>query len=316
MKSGSEQTIFFATDLHGSDRCIKKFLAAASFYGASLLVLGGDLVGKQLVLIRKRANGTFEVEWGHEVVRLTTDAQLREFEQRCADAGAYTTLTDDGEAISGAQGALLLEQAAYKRLESWMNRAVDKLAGTGVQVMVIPGNDDPPCIDEVLKDNEVVLNIDRRVVTLEGGLQVAGLGGSTPTPWHTYREYTDEEIALALDQTLQAAKPELPLIASIHVPPYGSGLDTCPVLDEELRPVLGPGGTLTAPVGSKAVYQALLSYRPILGLFGHIHEGRGCVRIGETLCANPGSEYWQGKLLGVLVKIKNAKIRHWLLTEG
>jgi len=87
-------------------------------------------------------------------------------------------------------------------------------------------------------------------------------------------------------------------------------------LDDQLRPIIGPGGVLTAPVGSTAVRQALRSHRPLLGLFGHVHEGRGCIKIGDTFCANPGSEYWQGKLAGVLVRIRNAKVRDWLLTEG
>jgi hypothetical protein len=42
-------TLFFATDLHGSETCFRKFVAAARFYGADLLVLGGDLTGKLVV---------------------------------------------------------------------------------------------------------------------------------------------------------------------------------------------------------------------------------------------------------------------------
>ncbi len=97
-----------------------------------------------------------------------------------------------------------------------------------------------------------------------------------------------------LEETLKSANQNLPLIVSIHVPPYGSGLDTCPKLDNELRPVLGPGGVLTVPVGSKAVHQALLSYRPMLGLFGHVHEGRGCVRIGELFAQTLGASIGRG----------------------
>ena len=44
--------IFFATDVHGSDRFFRKFLAAATVYEAEILLLGGDVAGKGLVPIR------------------------------------------------------------------------------------------------------------------------------------------------------------------------------------------------------------------------------------------------------------------------
>ncbi|MBD0289951.1 MAG: metallophosphoesterase, partial [Thermoleophilia bacterium] len=41
--------IFYAGDIHGSERLWRKFLNAAAFYEADVLVLGGDLTGKILV---------------------------------------------------------------------------------------------------------------------------------------------------------------------------------------------------------------------------------------------------------------------------
>ena len=43
--------IFFATDIHGSEICWSKFLNAAAFYKADLVVLGGDVTGKIMVPI-------------------------------------------------------------------------------------------------------------------------------------------------------------------------------------------------------------------------------------------------------------------------
>ncbi len=34
--------IYFATDLHGSEVCFRKFLAAAGVYEADVIILGGD----------------------------------------------------------------------------------------------------------------------------------------------------------------------------------------------------------------------------------------------------------------------------------
>ena len=44
--------IFFATDVHGSDRCFRKFVNAAAAYDADVLLLGGDVAGKGLVPLR------------------------------------------------------------------------------------------------------------------------------------------------------------------------------------------------------------------------------------------------------------------------
>ena len=41
--------IFFATDIHGSEVCFRKFLAAAKVYEADVMLLGGDFAGKALV---------------------------------------------------------------------------------------------------------------------------------------------------------------------------------------------------------------------------------------------------------------------------
>src|SRR5256886_16119664 len=57
--------IFFATDLHGSEVCWKKFLNAARFYDADVLICGGDMTGKAIVPIVSE-NGHFSVTLGGE----------------------------------------------------------------------------------------------------------------------------------------------------------------------------------------------------------------------------------------------------------
>jgi Icc-related predicted phosphoesterase len=46
--------LFFATDLHGSEVCFRKFLAAAKVYEPDVLILGGDFAGKGLVPAQHR----------------------------------------------------------------------------------------------------------------------------------------------------------------------------------------------------------------------------------------------------------------------
>ena len=46
--------IYFATDIHGSDVCFRKFLAAAKVYQVDAVILGGDFAGKALVPVLAR----------------------------------------------------------------------------------------------------------------------------------------------------------------------------------------------------------------------------------------------------------------------
>ena len=76
-------------------------------------------------------------------------------------------------------------------------------------------------------------------------------------------------------------------------------------------------GRATHPVGSTAVRDAIQEFQPVLGLHGHIHEGKGSTRIGRTLCINPGSSYEQGQLLGAVVDLDGGKkVKRFVLTSG
>ena len=68
--------------------------------------------------------------------------------------------------------------------------------------------------------------------------------------------------------------------------------------------------------GQQRLRAAIEKHQPLLGLHGHIHEGRGSSRIGRTLCINPGSMYEQGTLLGALIKLGKDKIENYVLTQG
>jgi Icc-related predicted phosphoesterase len=103
-------------------------------------------------------------------------------------------------------------------------------------------------------------------------------------------------------------------VFAFHVPPYGSGLDEAPELTKDLRPAYA--GRSLVPVGSKAVLAAIEKYKPLLGLHGHIHEGKGLRKYGRTLCLNPGSMYEQGVLHGAVVDLKDNKVGNYVLTTG
>jgi Icc-related predicted phosphoesterase len=71
-----------------------------------------------------------------------------------------------------------------------------------------------------------------------------------------------------------------------------------------------------APAGSTAVREAIERYQPLLALHGHIHESKGSIKIGRTLCLNPGSSYGLGQLDGVIVELKGDKVRRHQFLVG
>ena len=49
-KSNKKMTrLFFATDIHGSERTYRKFINAGKFYEANVIVMGGDIFGLAVV---------------------------------------------------------------------------------------------------------------------------------------------------------------------------------------------------------------------------------------------------------------------------
>ena len=103
---------------------------------------------------------------------------------------------------------------------------------------------------------------------------------------------------------------------NLHVPPIDTLIDQAPKLDATFKPVLSGGALVMIPAGSIAVRKAIERDQPLAGIHGHIHESRGTVKIGKTVCFNPGSEYNSGILKGLLCDVEKDEIKSYLLTSG
>jgi Icc-related predicted phosphoesterase len=310
-------SLFFATDLHGSDKCFRKFVNAAKFYDANVLFLGGDLAGKAVVSLW-RESGRWMVVDQQGQLRQLSEVEATEFERAARNAGHYVSAKSPAElaSLTPQEKDAEFRSLATERLCEWLELADSRLRGSGVTLFAIPGNDDPIDFDRIFAEYPFIHYVHERVVAANSGLSILGLGGSNITPWHTYREMTEGEIEEKLS-SLGALLPNgANTIADIHVPPFGSLLDSAPMLDKNLKVQIGPGGVKTIPVGSKAVRRFIEQTQPMLALFGHIHEGRGATKIGASLCVNPGSQYSTGNLLGFWARIKRNRVHDWQLTEG
>jgi hypothetical protein len=310
--------IFFATDIHGSDICWNKFLNAGKFYEADVLILGGDMTGKAIVPVIEMSSGVYKTNLLQQEFEINGQDELADIIKRIRSRGYYPYLTNPDELIELSQSPdkvySLFISEALKVVEQWMEIANRKLANTSMQVYVSPGNDDRFEVDAIIRANPRITLAEGQVIQLDAHHEMITSGWSNRTPWKTYREEDEPELALRYDAMISKLKDPENSIFNIHVPPFNSNLDEAPELDEQLRPKYA--GNALKPTGSTALRKAIETVKPILGLHGHIHEGRGSARIGKTLCINPGSMYEQGTLLGAIVKLGRKKIDSYVLTTG
>lgn len=311
-------TILFATDVHGSDICWKKFINGAKFYGADVIILGGDMTGKAIVPIIHQGGDTYKAVLLEQETVLQGEDQVREMAARIKSRGyyPYRTTPDEIAELSSTPGLLdkIFLQQVLQTAEEWLAYADAKLEGSGVRCYVAPGNDDTFALDDLIRAAKYVQLAEGRVIEIDAHHEMVSSGWSNITPWQTYREEDEDKLRVRLRIMTAQLKNPANSIFNFHVPPYGSTLDDVPELTADLRPK--HAGRALVPVGSHAVREVIEEEQPLLGLFGHIHEARAAVRLGRTLCINPGSMYEQGRLLGAVVTLEAGRVKNYLLTTG
>ena len=312
--------LFFITDVHGSTRCFKKFLNAAKFYNANVLVLGGDITGKILIPIVDQGDGTYRCRFEGIELTLRNKNDVESVVTRATDSGLYTRIMTRKEydeiSADPKSVTVAFNRAMVDRVDEWMRLAEEKLGKTDVKCYVSPGNDDLFDVDPVLNSSDYVINPEQRVVSIDGEHEMITLGYTNHTPWNSPREVDEEELGRKIERMVVDVKNMKATIFNIHVPPIDTPIDKAPMVDKDLRVVVKSGQVQMTSAGSSAVRGAVEKHQPMLGIHGHIHESHGFVMIGRTLCANPGSEYGDGVLRGFLAEIEGEKIRSHLLTSG
>src|SRR5437899_2311357 len=151
--------IFFVTDIHGSEICWRKFLNAGPFYGADVVIVGGDITGKAMVPIVERG-GHWETTFLDNAEVLGTEDEVREIERKILNRGYYPIrvsdeeyrfMQEDEEAVDKRFREVMLEGT-----ERWIAMADDKLKGKVTRAIVSPANDDMFEIDPILKSGHMV----------------------------------------------------------------------------------------------------------------------------------------------------------------
>jgi Icc-related predicted phosphoesterase len=310
--------VFFATDIHGSEICWRKFLNAAAFYKADLVVLGGDVTGKVMVPIVDHG-GRWKVTVRGQEYTLETQQELEDIQRQIRNTGSYPAIVspDELQELSKEEGAVdrRFTVEMTQSLDRWLDMADGKLRGGDIPCILNGGNDDIWEIDDIIEQSPCVSFGEGKLLDLDG-FSLISMGWTNPTPWDTFREAPEPQLAAKIEAMASRVPDMGRAIFNFHAPPYGTGLDEAPALDDTLRPI--HGGAVMKAVGSTAVRDAILKHQPLLSVHGHIHESRGVKRMGRTLAMNPGSVYGDGVLQGAVLDLnaKKGKVARYLLVNG
>ena len=297
-----------------------KFLNAAKFYDANVLILGGDITGKMIVPIVERNDGCAIADFlGTEQI-VKTKEERQALEKNIRNSGYYPFLTSPIEFEKLQADKKLVDKLFSKvmvdSVKRWVGIAEERLKGMNVRCYISPGNDDRFDIDPMLKGSSTVVCPEGETVSIDDRHEMITSGWSNTTPWHSPREVPEEELIKKFEPMLQKVQNMETSIFNLHCPPHNTPIDLAPELDATLKPVVKGGGVSMVHVGSITVRKLIEQYKPLLGLHGHIHESRGFVKIGRTLCINPGSEYGEGVLRGAVINLDQEGIRSHILTQG
>jgi len=312
--------IFFTSDVHGSDVCFKKFLNSGKFYQADVLILGGDITGKMIIPIVEQPDGTFIADFLGAVQKMKSPEERDVIEQKIRNSGFYPYQTSPSEVekleIDKKLRDELFSKVMIDNVRRWVQLAEQRLENTKIKCYISPGNDDRFDIDETLRGSSRIIYPEEQVVWLDEHHEMITTGFVNMTPWKAPRDIQDEELQKKIDAMTSRVENMQDCIFNFHCPPYNTPIDLAPELDATLKPVVTGKGVSIIHVGSTAVRNAIEKHQPLLGLHGHIHESRGFVKIGRTLCFNPGSAYGEGILRGAVINLDEKGVKRYVLTQG
>lgn len=312
--------ILYGSDFHGSDAVYRKFLAAGIQYKANVLMVGGDVTGKAMIPVIHQGGGRYEAELFGEAKKASTPDELKLLQKSVSQVGFYPIVLEKDEAeeleSDPARMGARFEHEMCQRVREWMQLAEEKLVPLQIQLYFMAGNDDLASVDNVVEEFKSIRNPDMRHYDMEGGYEVVGLSNANLTPWLCARDVAEDVLTAKLDQLAAMIRKPEHAIAVLHVPPFGTGLDTCPELDKNLKIITQGGQVVMKAAGSPAVKAFLDRVQPMLSLHGHIHESPGHVRNGRTLMINAGSEYAEGIMKAAIINLENGKVKGHMLISA
>src|SRR5216684_3716162 len=313
---------YMCSDLHAANRTYRKLLNAIKMnaYEAQVVLIAGDLTGKAIVPIIVQGNGRYAATFLDQDYLVESGTELQNLENSISDIGYYPHVTDQDEveALKADEAKMkeLFRQKMIERVGEWVALAEERIGKSGIQFYMMPGNDDDRGVDEMIARSSYVVNPVGKIIQLDEHHEMISFDYANPTPWHTPREWSEEEYYERIKTSASQLKQVNRAVFMIHVPPHDSGLDSAPELDKDLRPRVTMGDVLRIPVGSTGVRRALQELQPLVSIHGHVHEAPGQGKIGRTTCFNAGSEANQGILRGFVFDLGKDKLDRSFRVQG
>lgn len=173
--------------------------------------------------------------------------------------------------LAGAAAVLVTGDLTTRGSLEQGKRIIDAVRAVNPRVLAQIGNMDTWDLQTWLEQEGISLHA--RAHDLGNGVGALGAGCSTPTPFGTPCEISDEKLGGFLDAAYEKAAGFVHLIVIPHDPPQGTAADRL------------PNGR---HVGSPAVRAFVERVQPAVCLSGHIHEARSRDSLGRTTLINPG----------------------------
>lgn len=306
--------LLFISDIHGSTPVLKKALKSAVRYSVDLLIIGGDLCGKEFVTVTN-INGNYYTLFpkGSEFKKEKIWS-YKSFIEKIENKGSYIieiSETDYFKSIEDNEFAdQFIEKVTTDRIKEWV-KLIQK-NNFNFKILFSPGNDDPYYIDEIFRQNEdsyLIYGVNENLKIND--YQFFCFSPTNLTPWRTAREFDEVTLKSKAENILMGDNSNKYFdnyVFIMHCPPFESNLDEAPDVTNDFEFKIIGGQISKVHVGCKATRDLIEEYQPIISLHGHIHESPGEFEIGSTLCVNPGSEYAQGVMRGYFVEILNNRI--------
>lgn len=278
--------ILYTADLHGNQILVEKLVKLSNY--SDTLILGGDLCATHFIPIIDDGSEITLYEF-NRAVRLENSKQALIQKEKLFQNGFiswYGSLKNFRK--------LNKEEYQTKIQEKSLRATLNKLKTSFENILLILGNDDSSALEKNLNKNKnkKVTNLNEKVIKLNG-YEFVGFSYVPITPFNTYFELTEFELERRLKPLLSRIKNYSSSVWIFHSPPYNSGLDL----------------TAFGPVGSKSIKHFIQERQPKLFLCGHIHESPNLVKLGKTICINPGSEPNLGLLKAVLIDLNRMRIK-------
>ncbi len=306
--------LFYVADIHNSEAVFRKVLSIPAIYKPDVMIIAGDLTGKAMVPVIEELGGKYTAVYQGRKYSGEGEKGLTEVKRALLDKGVYPYVTtrDEVEELKQSPEKVdrIFKRLMVERIKEWVE-VLEESISPEVTVIMMPGNDDIKDIDAVIESSERVIYPLGRTLDIGLGYQVVSMDYVNPTPWGTPRETGEKELGKMLERASSGVTDWDRTICNFHCPPYKTNIDLAPKLDKNLKPVYRFGELEMEHVGCRAVRKFMEKHKPLLGLHGHIHESEGYDKVKKTLVINPGSEYWNGVLKGVIVDLTRDGIDKW-----